>query len=113
MVVHEDGEVIAKKFFAFVERYNLWDLVPSVLSALANSSDSSEAFETIMVRVPKTLSEENEGKIREIVGASKDARLKVEIDRKVLGGFVANYRGFEHEGSFERVVNRLAKSIKE
>lgn len=112
MAATEDGDKVAAKFFSFVKRYNLNDLVPSVLSNLEGSAGASDEFETLKIRVPRALSEEGEAWIRKIVGAKKDVKVGVKIDRSVLGGFVANYRGFEYEGSFERAVNNLEKEIK-
>jgi len=72
MNAEEGAEKTAAKFFVFVERYNLWDLVPSVLNHLEGGAESSDEYETLKIRVPKALGESGEKKIREYVGAGEE-----------------------------------------
>ncbi|MDP3881118.1 MAG: F0F1 ATP synthase subunit delta [bacterium] len=113
MEADQGAEKTASKFFAFVGRYNLWNVVPSVLAHLEGSADKSDEFETLKVRAPYALTEDAERKIRKVAGADKDTVLEFKTDKSLLGGFVANYKGFEHEGSLGRIVQGLARSIRE
>ena len=107
----KDAKSVVKDFFAFMKANNLSGLIPSVLKQLEKQRSAKKDESAIQVRSAQKLSGESEEKIRKMLGVGKNVAIEAQADASVLGGFVARFQGIEYEGSFERSVNFLEKSL--
>ncbi|PIR87637.1 MAG: hypothetical protein COU10_03655 [Candidatus Harrisonbacteria bacterium CG10_big_fil_rev_8_21_14_0_10_45_28] len=106
----KSAEHVLDRFFSFVENYNLQGLLPNVLSELERVKKEDYKESALQVQSAHVLSSHDEKNIRGITGA-QDAPLDFRLEKELLGGFRAKYKGVEYEGSFSRTVNKLEKEL--
>lgn len=90
-------------------KYKMLSLLPSIRQALVQMSSRVNTNDTIMIETPFALTEESVKKIKRIVG-NDIASHEVVINKKILAGFKARYRGTLYDGSAERIIKQLTNS---
>jgi F0F1-type ATP synthase delta subunit len=87
-------------------KYKMTSLFPSIKKELVQLTSQSASEDTIMIESPFSLSEESITKIKGFVG---DATVKheVTINKNILAGFTARFRGKLYDGSAERIIKQL------
>jgi F0F1-type ATP synthase delta subunit len=88
--------------------YNLLGLLPAVLDRVVEISSHKKANGVIAIEAPFTLSDEAIAHIKKITGNS-DVEHEVTINKNILAGFKARFRGTLYDGSAERIIKQLTK----
>lgn len=87
-------------------KYKLVPLLPSIMHEVKKLSLHSMRDDTIMIETPFPLSQDAIQKVKRIVGndiASHD----VTINKSILAGFKARFKGKLYDGSAERIIRQL------
>lgn len=87
-------------------KYKMLALLPSIMKALTKLNSFSGKENTIVIESPFALSEGSVQKIKRIVG-NDIAEHSIVINKDVLAGFKATFRGVRYDGSAERIIKQL------
>jgi F0F1-type ATP synthase delta subunit len=89
-----------------LKSHNLLALLPQILKALKQMNVSSRSENTILVESPFPLSENAIARIKRIVGNDIAPHIAA-INKDLLTGFKARFRGRLYDGSAERIIKQL------
>jgi F-type H+-transporting ATPase subunit delta len=86
-----------------------------ILSAIREQSDRASGVVAAQVTVASPVDEQERARLAEALGRSvkRRVRLKVDVDEKILGGFVAQIGSEVFDASVRYAVERFAKQTKE
>lgn len=99
-------EVSAEDVVSTLASYNLLSLLPNILETVKKLKSDQGAQDTIHVESPFEVSEEALARIKRIVGNDM-AETSVTINKNILAGFKARYKGKLYDGSAERIIKNL------
>ncbi len=100
------GKATSADVIMLLTKYNLLTLLPFIKRSLLQMSSGLHTDETIMIESPYPLSDNSIKHIKTIVGDQK-APHKIIINKNVLAGFKAKYKGMMYDGSAERIIRQL------
>ena len=103
------GKVELSSVVKQLTKYKMLTLLPSIKQALVQMAKEKEKDETLTIYSPFPLSDTAVSKVRKVVGEEK-ARHHVVIDKNVLAGFRAKYKGMMYDGSAERIIKQLVNN---
>lgn len=86
--------------------YNLLSLLPSIKKEVKQMATANEEDNAIAVESPFPLDESALARIKRIVGNDL-APARLTINKDILAGFKARYRGRLYDGSAERIIKQL------
>lgn len=95
-----DGVVLA------LGKYDLLTLLPFIKQSLIQLSHGALKEGTMTIETPYPLSEKSLIRIKEIAGDTH-APHAVIINKKILAGFKAKYKGMMYDGSAERIIKQI------
>lgn len=91
---------------ATLRGYDLLALLPSIKRDIEKLSREEGDKETIHIESPFPLGEKALAKIKRIVGNDL-AKTEITINKELLAGFKARYKGKLYDGSAERIIKQL------
>lgn len=100
------GKVTLSQVVELLTKYKMLSLLPSLKQALVQISSTKNTNDSIMIESPFSLSDEAVHKIKRIVGNDL-APHEVIINKKILAGFKARFKGTLYDGSAERIIKQL------
>lgn len=86
--------------------YNLLGLLPAILDRVVEISSYKKADGIITIESPFMLSDEAVSHIKKITG-NNNVNHEVTINKKILAGFKARFKGILYDGSAGRIVKQL------
>ncbi|MFA5131820.1 MAG: F0F1 ATP synthase subunit delta [Candidatus Paceibacterota bacterium] len=89
-----------------LQEYKLLSLLPSILKAVTQMKSDDGARDTVLIETPFEASEESIAHIKRIVG-NDIAPHRVTVNKNLLAGFKARFKGKLYDGSAERVLRQL------
>lgn len=89
--------------------YNLLGLLPSIRTTLIQMSSQKNAGNQIMIESPFALSDEAVSRVKRLIGNDL-APHEVVINKNILAGFKARFKGTLYDGSAERIIRQLLNS---
>lgn len=92
--------------FATLTKYDLIALLPSIKKDIEKLSKEEGKREAIAIESPFPLDEKALARIKRIVGNDL-AETEVTINKDLLAGFKARYKGKLYDGSAERIIKQL------
>jgi F0F1-type ATP synthase delta subunit len=101
-----DGKATLADVVALLTKYKMLSLLPSIKHALTQMASAKSVEETILIQSPFPLTESSVSHIRTIIG-DKDAQHRVVINKNVLAGFKAKFKGMVYDGSAERIIKQF------
>ena len=90
-------------------KYKMLSLLPAIKQSVIQSSLLSHTKDTIMIESPFPLSDSAVKKVRSIIG-DVVAPHKVVINKKILAGFKARFKGISYDASAERIIRQLTNN---
>lgn len=90
-------------------KYKMLALLPSIKKALVNLSSHEEGKQIVRIESPFPLSNNAVEVIKKIIGEGT-AHHTVTINKNILAGFRARFRGRLYDGSAERIIKQLIHS---
>jgi F0F1-type ATP synthase delta subunit len=94
---------------ALFAKYHMTSLLPSIKEAVAQVSSTTSKKNVIEIESPFPLSQDAIRKVKRIVG-NDIAEYEVTINKNVLAGFKARFRGILYDGSAERIIKQMMDS---
>lgn len=88
--------------------YNLLGLLPAILDRVVEMSSYKKSDGIIAIESPFALSDETIAHIKQITG-NPQVNHEVTINKKILAGFKARFKGTLYDGSAERIIRQLTK----
>lgn len=92
--------------FATLAKYDLIALLPSIKKDIEKLSREEGKREAIAIESPFLLDQKALARIKRIVGNDL-AETEVTINKDLLAGFKARYKGKLYDGSAERIIKQL------
>lgn len=89
-------------------KYNLLGLLPAIKDNVIEMASHKKSGNTLAIETPFPLSEDAIARIKDITGNSKVAH-EVTINKNLLAGFKARFKGKLYDGSAERIIRQLIK----
>jgi F0F1-type ATP synthase delta subunit len=109
-IIVEKG-VSIKNVENVLRTYKLLPLLSLVLLNVKRLASDQSARDTIVIESPFSLNEKAIGRVKRIVG-NDIAEHTVTINKDVLSGFKARFKGKLYDGSAERIIKQLITSRK-
>ncbi len=101
-----NGKASVNDVIELLAKYKLLTLLPSIKHALVQISSGVHKESTIMIESPFILSSTAVEKIKGMVG-DIGAPYEVVINKNILAGFKAKFKGIMYDGSAERIIKQL------
>jgi F0F1-type ATP synthase delta subunit len=102
-----EGKATLDDVIDLLVKYKLLTLLPLIKGALVQMAASAHVKSTLMIESPFDLSLSSIKKIQGIVG-NESSPYEVTINKKVLAGFKAKYKGMMYDGSAERIIKQIS-----
>ena len=103
------GKTTLSLVIELLTKYKMLSLMPSIKQSLMQMSSQVNAQDTIMIESPFPLSDVAVKHVKGIVG-NNDAMYEISINKNVLAGFKARFRGMLYDGSAERIIKQVLES---
>lgn len=100
------GKASVNDVVELLTKYDLLTLLPSIKQSLSQMSTGVHKDATIMIETPYNLSDSSITRIKEIVG-HQNAPHVVVINKNILAGFKAKFKGMMYDGSAERIIRQI------
>jgi F0F1-type ATP synthase delta subunit len=100
-----------KEVVTLLTKYRMLSLLPSVRTSMLQMLDVLEKKESIIIESPFPLSDESLQKIKRIVGNDM-AKHEVVINKNILAGFQARFKGVLYDGGAQRIIKQLITTSK-
>lgn len=97
-----------KQVVTVLTKYRMLSLLPNIRQSLIQIASTESSRDTVLIESPFPLSEEATQSIKNLVGGHA-AHTETAINKDVLAGFKARYKGVLYDGSAERIVRELTK----
>jgi F0F1-type ATP synthase delta subunit len=104
LILHKNLQV--EDAVEILRKYDLLALLPSIQESLAQMTKVQGEEHSIYVETPFPIEEKTIGKIQKMIGSSV-APVRVVINKNILAGFKARYRGKLYDGSAERIIKEF------
>lgn len=91
-----------------LQKYNLVGMLPSIKRNVIQMTSQTKVGDTIMIEAPFAVSEHAITHIKNIIGNTSSPH-EVTINKNILAGFKARYKGKLYDGSAERIIRQLIK----
>ena len=101
-----NGKANLTDMIELLTKYKMLSLLPSIKQALVQMASARDAEETIMIESPFPLSDASITHVRTIMGEN-NAKHHVVINKNVLAGFKAKFKGVMYDGSAERIIKQF------
>jgi F0F1-type ATP synthase delta subunit len=93
---------------AMLTTYNLVGLLPAILERVKDLGVSTKSGNTLTIESPFPLTDAAITHIKDMTGNSKVMH-EVTINKNILAGFKARFKGTLYDGSAERIIRQLTK----
>jgi len=107
----KNPEKVAAEMMEFVQKYNLQNQLPMILQHIAEASAEEKKENTLFIHTPFHIDERLESSIKKISSVSEQTPIKKEIQKDLLGGFVAYWRDQKIDGSVANTLRQLEVSL--
>lgn len=105
-----DHKDLAKSFLNFAKEKNLTHLIPEVLHHLKIFSEKQKESETLNIKLSHEVGENSLLEIEKVMEAS-GAKRNIIIDKEIVGGFIAEYKGKILDATIKNQLTRLRAKI--
>lgn len=101
-----EGKASIDDVVSLLTKYELLTLLPCIKQAVHQMSSGMQMKETVIIESPFELSEVSIQKIKGIIG-EEDAPHSLIINKQILAGFKAKFKGMMYDGSAERIIRQI------
>lgn len=89
--------------------YNLLSLLPSILKDVKQMGEEGSVHDTVLIESPFELGDAAIARIKRIIG-NDIAPHEVTINKNILAGFKARFKGKLYDGSAERIIKQFTNN---
>lgn len=101
-----EKDISANDLVLVLQSYNLVSLLPSILDQVKRIISGKKKESGVIIESPFPLSEDSISHIKKII-CDEHTSHEVIIEKKLLAGFKARYKGMLYDGSAERIVRQF------
>lgn len=101
-----EGKVTAKQCIAVLEKHNQLFLLPTIVKLLTHNAKTNALYDTVCIETPFPVSQAGVATIKRVVGNDLAPHESV-INKELLAGFRARYKGKLYDASALRIVEQL------
>lgn len=101
-------KVTVSTVIELLTKYKMLPLLPSVKQAVVQISSQPNTRDSIMIETPFPLTDASIQRIKRIVG-NDIVEHHVVINKNVLAGFKARFKGILYDGSAERIIKQFTE----
>jgi len=101
-----EGKASVTDVVDLLTKYDLLTLLPFIKQSLLQLSTGVHKEGTMTIESPYPLSETSITRIKEIAGDTNVPHVVI-INKKILAGFKAKYKGMMYDGSAERIIKQI------
>lgn len=102
---------ISNAIFSYIKKYKLESLLPKVLMYLEDKVEKNNKWNTLSVLSGIEIEDNIVKEIIEKINASEAKKIKREVDKDLIGGFVATYKGIIYDASIKNQLQLLRNSL--
>jgi F0F1-type ATP synthase delta subunit len=99
-----EGDVVS-----LLTKYNMLSLLPSIVKELKQFSLQGNKQDTLLIEAPFDLDVSAISKIKRIAGNDL-ASHEISINKNLLSGFRARFKGVLYDGSADRIIKQFLKN---
>ncbi len=103
-----EKNIAVEDISATLAKYNLLGLLPAILANVEEIGTHAKKGDTLAIESPFPLTEDAISHIKSMTGQGKVPH-EVTINKNLLAGFKARFRGKLYDGSAERIIRQLTK----
>ncbi len=107
----ENNDEKIEKFFMFLKEKGLMVLLPQIKKHFLRYLTMLDEDETLTLISTYALSDSEIQEVKDLVGAPHDVVVYQEVDKDMLGGFSAIYRGNVYDGSLQNQITQLKSRL--
>jgi F0F1-type ATP synthase delta subunit len=107
----QNDAMVLEAIMSYVEKYKLHSLLPKVIIYLEDKVNKNTKWNTLEVETGLEIENYLIEKIKQELKAEKAEKTTRNINKKLIGGFVASYRGFIYDASMYNQLQLLKKSL--
>lgn len=100
------GKASLEDVISLLTTYKMLALLPSLKKAITQMTSVTGKRDTLMIESPFPLSDESITIIKNIVG-DETVKYEVSINKSILSGFKARFKGHLYDASAERIIKQL------
>lgn len=108
----KNGEKAINKFFDFIQEKNFSGFLPQIKKHIERQGCISAQEKNLIISTKYELSKEEIEEVKKLVGAEKDSVVEVIIDKNIIGGFSATYKGNIYDGSLRNKISQMKTALK-
>lgn len=91
-----------------LRKYNLLSLLPNIVKDVKQMNKDESTWDTLLIETPFPVDVEAVAKIKNITG-NNSVSYQTTINKNILAGFKARFRGTLYDGSAERIIRQFIK----
>ena len=103
----ESHEKTLKNFEKFLEKNHLVELLPNIIKSLEDEQKRIDRQDSLEITTSHKVSKETIKIIEDFVQKNSKSKTHVLEDDRLIGGFVAKYKGMVYDGSIRNHINQL------
>ncbi len=107
----EEGDKVVSSFLDYIKKRHLEKNLPKIVSHLKNILEKDNKANDINISSAFKLSENEENKLKNIVGSPKDKKVLNIVDSNLLGGGVVGHKGYIYDFSIRNKLDKLKESL--
>lgn len=101
---------ILRVFLQYIDEYKLQSLLPKVLNYLEEFYKNDSEFNSLQIKVSHQIDDELVQKIRNVIN-TQTSDIRIVEDKELIGGFVANHKGFIYDASIKNQLQLLKQQL--
>lgn len=107
----QDNVVVFDAILSYVKKYKLESLLPKVVMYLENRINKDLKWNTLSIKSGISIDEDTVSKIVEKIQAKEAKNTTNTLDKKLIGGFIATYKGVIYDASISNQLQLLKNSL--
>lgn len=101
---------ILDSFFKYIDDYKLQSLLPKVLKYLEEFYKTDSEFNSLQIKVSHQIDDELTQKICNVIN-TQTSDIRIIEDKELIGGFIANHKGFIYDASIKNQLQLLKQQL--
>jgi F0F1-type ATP synthase delta subunit len=107
------SEKIVSALLFYLEKHRLLSLLPQTLKHLIGFKKNEKEFNSLEIISGLPIDEEITTEIKKILKTEISSVVKQKIERELIGGFIATYKGFIYDASIKNQLNLIKTKLTE
>jgi F0F1-type ATP synthase delta subunit len=106
-----NNSIIIEEVLSYIKKYKLESLIPKVICYLEDKVNKNSKWNTLNIETNLKIEDDLLNKISRKLNAENAKFISTNINGKLIGGFVATYKGIIYDASIYNQLQLLKKSL--